>query len=359
MAKNIAKKTVKGTINTTKKVVNLYKPSVWRASGWPFRASLIIFTIIAINIALMLYWSSEPSSLLTKDVIKKYTTKNKVNSKKIGVALTSATIETLDVLLNKKGGYLSNDIMPPTVLMNNIPEWEFGVLRNLRDLSKIYRNNFSKSGSQAKENANLVNVENLLSIDSESWAFPSAEAEYGNAKEALEKYLAGIIDNKKQSSQFYARADNLKQYFSVVSVMLGSYSHNLSASIGTTIEDTSLAGDRNASKTTKTSKTSIEKTTWSKVDNNFYQARGYAWALLQQLKAIEIDFDKVLEDKNAKAYIRQLINELERTQQKVWSPIILNGNGFGFVTNHSLIMSSYLSRANSTIIDLVHLLENG
>ena len=64
-------------------------------------------------------------------------------------------------------------------------------------------------------------------------------------------------------------------------------------------------------------------------------------------------------NKNAQASLQQIINELESTQQMIWSPMILNGNGFGFVTNHSLIMASYLSRANAALIDLRRLLAVG
>jgi len=38
---------------------------------------------------------------------------------------------------------------------------------------------------------------------------------------------------------------------------------------------------------------------------------------------------------------------------------VLNGSGFGFFANHSLVMASYLSRANSAVIDLRDLLEQG
>jgi hypothetical protein len=46
-------------------------------------------------------------------------------------------------------------------------------------------------------------------------------------------------------------------------------------------------------------------------------------------------------------------------QKPVWSPLILNGTGFGPMANHSLVMASYISRANAAIIDLRNLLEQG
>jgi hypothetical protein len=75
--------------------------------------------------------------------------------------------------------------------------------------------------------------------------------------------------------------------------------------------------------------------------------------------AIENDFADVLEKKNARVSVKQIIRELEATQDGVWSPMVLNGRGFGFVANHSLVMANYLSRANAAIIELSELLSQG
>ena len=81
--------------------------------------------------------------------------------------------------------------------------------------------------------------------------------------------------------------------------------------------------------------------------------------MIHILKSVEVDFVFTLQDKNALVSLRQSIRELESTQQAVWSPVILNGSGFGFLANHSLVMASYMSRANAQIIDLIRLLEQG
>ncbi|MCC8988039.1 MAG: DUF2333 family protein, partial [Candidatus Contendobacter sp.] len=77
------------------------------------------------------------------------------------------------------------------------------------------------------------------------------------------------------------------------------------------------------------------------------------------LKALEVDFGDVLQNKNALVSLKQIIRELENTQAFIWSPMILNGTGFGPIANHSLIMASYISRANAAIIDLRNLLLQG
>jgi len=134
-------------------------------------------------------------------------------------------------------------------------------------------------------------------------------------------------------------------------------SQRLSASVG----QIQLQGDvpAGAVATQNEQGQKIVQTPWSKIDDIFYESRGYSWALLEQLKAIEVDFAPVLERKGAMVSLKQVIRELEESQKPVWSPVILNGSPFGFFANHSLVMANYVSRANAAIIDLKNLLNRG
>ena len=123
--------------------------------------------------------------------------------------------------------------------------------------------------------------------------------------------------------------------------------------------DTTLSGDPSAKQSTTTASEVIVKTSWWKIDDVFYESRGATWAILHFLKAAEIDFADVLEKKNAQASLKQIIRDLESTQDAVWTPMILNGSGFGLLANHSLVMANYVSRANAALIDLRRLLEQG
>ena len=91
----------------------------------------------------------------------------------------------------------------------------------------------------------------------------------------------------------------------------------------------------------------------------FFEARGQSYALIHLLKAARVDFKDVLANKNATVSMTNIIQELEPTQDTIWSPMILNGDGFGFVANHSLVMAAYLARANTAIIQLQDLLVRG
>ena len=93
--------------------------------------------------------------------------------------------------------------------------------------------------------------------------------------------------------------------------------------MGQTRFNTDLAGDPAASQTTPDVSERVIKTPWMMIDDVFFEARGSAWALLHILSAVERDFGAVLDDKNARVSLKQVIRELEATQQTVWSPTIL------------------------------------
>lgn len=286
-------------------------------------------------------------------------TQNSTQKKIVGVATTSMLIQSVETLLDKRGGYMSNDVVPPMVLMDNVPNWEFGVLQQVRDLAKTLRNDYSRSQTQSIPDPDLEVAEPKFNVDSDAWMFPSAEGEYRDGAKFVKKYLERLQDTSKKNAQFYARADNLNEWLSLVEKRLGALSLRLSQARPQIRVNTDLAGDANAQQSTEVSNEVIAETSWFDIDDNFYEARGTAWALIHFLRAAEIDFKPVLEDKNAIPTLRQIIRELESTQQEVGSPMILNGSGMGMFANHSLVMSSYISRANSGIAQLRDLLADG
>ncbi|MBO2610568.1 DUF2333 family protein [Shewanella algae] len=313
-------------------------------------AAVIVF-VIAYGISV--WWSIEPEVLTPKVMT------SEKGEKITGYATTSALIETMETLLDKQGGWLSNDMMPPSVMMDNMPAFEFGALEQVRDLALIMRKEFSRSQSQSTADKDLLEAHSKLNIEHTSWLVPSAESEYRDAIKLLKVYRARMMDPNNPDAQFYARADNLNEWLKEVQKRLGSMSQRLAASVGQERLNTDLAGDSTARQSTPNLASQQIKTSWWQIDDVFYESRGSAWALLNFMKAVEVDFADVLKKKNAEVSLKQIIRELEATQQTVWSPMILNGSGFGLVANHSLVMANYVSRANAAVIDLTNLLSQG
>ncbi len=314
--------------------------------------------LVVVCLVTMFYLNHEPAMFDPQSRAKAHAEESGRNVV-TGYVTTATLIETVEVLLNKRGGYLSNDIMPPWVFLDNVPNWEFGVLTQVRDLARAMRNDFSRSQTQSTEDPNLSEADPLFHYDSERWIPPDTEGRYAKGQQALDAYLERLADPADTDAQFYARADNLADWLSIVEKRLGSLSQRLSASVGQQRINTDLSGEVVARQSTDSPGVIAVKTPWTQIDDVFYETRGSAWALIHFLRAMETDFAQVLNDKNAMASFRQIIRELESTQEPLHSPMVLNGSKFGMFANHSLVMANYIARANAAIIDLRKLLRDG
>ncbi len=322
-----------------------------RRRRWPWLAGTVVVAALAWGVSF--YWSREPAVLWV--VAETPSGERTV----VGYSTVHTLIDVIDWLREKPGGYLSNDVLPPGLWLDNMPSFEFGVLVQARDLARALRNNYSRSQSQSIEDEDLAAAEPALNTDNLSWLFPPAETRYAEAADALRSFESRLTDTDPADAQFFARADNLRVWLEVVELRLGSLSQRLSASVGQVRVNTDLGGAPAGEAAREAPADVIVKTPWLKIDDVFYEARGTAWALLLFLRAAEFDFGRTLEDKNAVVSLRQIIRELEQGLAPIGSPIILNGQGFGLFPNHSLVLASYLSRAHSAVADLRSLLEQG
>lgn len=303
---------------------------------------VVVYVLVVLVVGF--WWDHEPDLFDVRDV-----TANMAQSQNddivVGYTTTAALVRVAETLLDKRGGYLTNDVLPPGSLMDNVPNWEYGVLVQVRDMARALRQNFSRAQTQSLEDRDLTIAEPQFNFDSGSWALPATETEYRSGIKALRSYMHRL-STPNSDARFYARADNLRSWLADVESRLGSLSRRLSESAGKVTTD----AEGNIREV---------KNPWGEIDDIFYEARGTTWALVHLLRAIEIDFRDILEKKNALVSLHQIVTELEQTQATLWSPVILNGSGFGLFANHSLSMASYISRTNASIIELRNLLSQG
>ena len=317
------------------------------------RVILAAIGVVAIVFVIfMVYWSRTPDVFWVNHTVDN-------DRVVVGYSTTDTLIRVAETLLEKQGGYLSNDRTPPSVFLDNMPNWEFGVLQQVRDLARVIRNDYSRSQSQSKEDPDVSSAEPRFFFDNNSWILPRTESEYRDAIRGFKRYRDRLTASGGDDAQFYARADNLREWLAQVEKRLGSLGRRLGDSVATTRINESLAGDPSAEATSAQPDTIDVRTSWFEVDDIFFEARGTAWALVHFFRAVEFDFQHVLEDKNANASVRQIIRELEASLQPLHSPVILNGSGYGFFANHSLVMANYLARANAAVINLRELLDQG
>ena len=346
------------------RLLSLYSPKTFREKGLLWSAGIIVVTLCIVLTLLGWYWSRTPDSFYPKDVALE---KAGGDASQVvpGFTTTAALIKVAETLLDKPGGYLSNDKMPPASffglfdLLDNMPNWEFGVLVMMRDTSRVMRNDFSRSQSQSRENEALAEAEPLFHFPNDSWLFPPTEREYRKAIKHTTDYLTALSSQSVANTQFFTRADNLNVLLAVVEKRLGDLSQRLNASVEELRVNTDLAGDTAAQQSTQRPGLIVAKTPWLEIDDVFFEARGYVWALLNIMRAVEVDFHNVLQKKNAVASLQQVIRLLEQAQVPPSSPIVLNGDPMGWVANYSKAMVSYISPANAAIIDLRNLLTTG
>lgn len=329
---------------TAKKVLG--RPRWMKLTAW-------VLLVIAVFIVLLgMYWSRMPAIFWVSESADN-------NRSVVGYSTTDTLVQVAGTLLDKPGGYLTNDKLPPGLYLDNTPNWERGVLIQVMDLSRVIRNDYSRSQSQSREDEDVVIAAEKFFSESNSWLFPPTERRFREGIEAMTRYRDRLMTGGESEAQFFARADNLREWLAEVEKRLGSLTRRLGDSVATTRINENLALDPSAEAAQEQPDNVDVRTSWFEVDDIFFEARGTAWALVHFLRAAQFDFAHVLADKNAEASVRQIIRELEASLAPLRSPMILNGGGYGLFANHSLVMANYLARANAAVINLRELLDQG
>ena len=319
----------------------------------PRLVAIALGAIVATLLALGIYWSREPAPF---DVTASFNrTLREPTAHPVAGAVTTATlVQIVTTLLDKPGGFINNDIAPPGVWLDNMPSWERGALQQARDMTRALRDDFGRAGANAEPDEDLAHAQPRLNFSESSWMLPSSESQYRDARDYLRAYLLNLQKGVRlqksgePTAVFAATPANLDRYLAQVALRLDALAQRLSACV-TPRENLLLqSGARELG---------VRATTPAyQIDNVFYEARGSAWALLHLLRAIEIDFAVVLREKNAQNALHAVIRDLDATQDTIYSPVILNGSGFGLLANHSLVMASYIARANTAAANVRRLL---
>ncbi|MEQ6890122.1 DUF2333 family protein [Halomonas sp. CS7] len=317
--------TQKGAARRRKRTEELERP----AYGWIYKPLLTLLVIyLAVCVGLGIWWSRTPAVFDVEQAVadQRGTAAQAPASRG---AVTAASLMTLiETLLEKPGGYLRNDIAPPGVWLDNMPAWELGVLTQARRLSVAL-----PAMEQAAMPA-LENVQQRLAGDSGDWLYPSTEQRLTQALEALDGYLQALDEDGEAA--FGAEGQGLAAWLEAVTRSLDDLGLRLSASIGPRAELRDLDIDAEALPA---------RTAWYRVDDVFFEARGQAWAMIHLLQAVQRDQADVLSAAGLTSRWEALIAELELSQRRLWSPLVLNGSGFGLFANHSLVLANHMIRA--------------
>lgn len=318
--------------------------------GRSFRfVAIAVITYLLIMLVLGFYWSREPVQFTVQDAIRRELPQQ-AEAPAAGSATTAMLIDVVATLLDKPGGLISNDIAPPGVWLDNMPSWEYGALTQARDFLLVLRATTAHSPRNAQgesiavpEDEALARAEPRLNFTHDSWSLPSSESQYREALDYLRDYLERLQLNNDKRAVFDPSSANLSQWLQRVALRLGNLSQRLSACV---------RPRENPLLSPSSEPLDVPLTPGSAIDNVFYEARGSTWALLHLLRAAEIDYAAPLAQNNALSLLQEAIRDLEQSQAPIYAPVILNGSGFGLLANHSLVMASYVARANAAVINL-------
>ncbi|QEA40321.1 DUF2333 family protein [Pistricoccus aurantiacus] len=305
--------------------------------GWIWKPIVTLAVIyLLVTLALGIWWSRTPDTFDVKRAAAMQQGFEGVENptppisvpKARGAVSVATLIASIDTLLEKPGGYLRNDVMPPGLWLDNMPSWELGVLRQTRLMTELLAQNADG------EAASLEEAVERLSAGDEEWFYPSTERHLAKAQEALDYYFESMTN---KGGDRLAPSDELPaSWLNQAAERLDWLSHRLSASV---VEREALR-DLNIDP-----QELPEHTPWYRIDNVFFETRGATWAMLVQLRALMADYPQLMQQARIQTDVKRLIAELNFTQRRLWSPLILNGSGFGIFANHSLMMANYTLKA--------------
>ncbi len=298
----------------------------WRLAPW---AGVVAAVLLGVAIVLGVYDSIPPLPVAVEPATAAVP----------GQLLAQATAAVAQKLYDKSGGYLSNDLLPPGLWLDDMPHWEQGVLAEVRVMVHALHEQWGMSRAQYVEDADLASADTAFAVDAYSLWWPRPEAEFSRGVADLQSYQRRLQAHPPQAL-FLAREQALRQYLETVDDDLGRMSARLNGAVSQVGPGVDGA-------------VAVPAVSWWHIDDNFYDARGRCWALVPMLQALDLEYAATLQQRHADLSMRAAIHELEATQQALWSPMVLNGSGFGIFANHSLTLANYISRAHLDLQDVV------
>jgi hypothetical protein len=247
--------------------------------------------------------------------------------------------------------WLPNDLFWPTALLDNMPNFQLGVLEVVRYNVRVLRDNLSRMRTTDRLDPNAEAAFTNLSNDPFKWWFPSAESKWKSGLAQLELYKQNLSTGR---SHFYPRADNLIELLNQYLSLMGGANTRL---INAPRDLKSTLGVEEQKDKASPAPTVDIDIPWRQIDDNFYYAQGVAYALHASFRAIRVDFQEVLTDKNSVGLVDKILEILGRCH---FEPLIVfNGDPDSIFANHSLNLSGIFNDARQKMNSLTVALMQG
>ena len=299
---------------------------------------VVLIALFIFVVVVMILNSRKPDPLALQDADKKVKGAHFIRT-------NQALVE------NMTTNWMPNDVFWPTVFLDNMPNFQIGLLEVVRYNVRVLRDNLSRMRTTDKLDPDAEAAFTALSNDPYKWWFPSAESKWKVANTHLNAYYENHVSGK---SHFYARADNLVELLNQYLSLMGGVNTRL-INAPRDIKAT-LAVEEGEGKAGPRTLVDID-IPWRQIDDNFYYAQGVAYALYESFRAIRVDFVDVLTDKNSVQLVDKILEVLGRCQ---FEPLIVfNGDPGSIFANHSLNLSGVFNDARQKINSLTVALMQG
>jgi hypothetical protein len=255
----------------------------------------------------------------------------------------SETVAMMSTLLDREvNGYgwkPNNPWLYPTALMDNMPNFQLGILASLRPVGLELRDSVARLRGSGGTDTDLEAVYTAISYAPDRWLvgakFPflgmSSESQYRDAIKGLRGYNARVGTGQ---AIYERRIDTLVRLLDRLALSLGGASNEI---------DRRMQSPGGLFDT--------------KADDVFYRTKGQCYAAYLLLSAMRNDYSSVVKDRAVANLWADMMDELK--QAVVLDPwIVSNGNsGDVLVQNHLAAQGVHLERARQRLREIAGILQ--
>jgi hypothetical protein len=255
----------------------------------------------------------------------------------------SETVAMMSALLDREvrgyGWKPNNPWLYPTALMDNMPNYQLGILAGLRPVGLELRDSVGRLRGSGGTDKDLEAVYAALSYPPDRWfigaKFPflgmSSESFYRDAVKGLRSYNGRVSSG---NAIYERRVDTLVRLLDRLSLSLGAASSDVDKRMQTPggLFDT-------------------------QADDVFYRAKGQCYAAYLLLSAMRNDYAAVIRDRAVANLWADMMDELKQAVQlNPW--IVSNGKSDDvFVQNHLAAQGVHLERARQRLREITGILQ--
>jgi hypothetical protein len=237
--------------------------------------------------------------------------------------------------------WVANDpFFMPGAMLDNMPNYQQGIITALFRFASELRDEIARTRGSSSEDPDAKTAASYLSYGGDIWIFnfdvslaPTApsEKQYREGMRALRRYNERLANDE---TIFEARADNLQ-------TMLDRFTSDIGSS--------SAAIDRHLT----------ERSGWMPDftgDDLFYANKGRLYAYFLLMRALEVDFAKVIAERDLGNAWRLTLDSL-RDAATLQPLVILNGSPDSqLLPSHLAAQGFYLLRARTQLKEIVNIL---